>query len=250
MRALLATSEITYVPENYAPLFKELLAKHAPQIKGIILLQNLSWTVAKKALGLYAMGAKQTGRGFMRNILSVMLKQDVREKLAREAGIPIYKFKSMNSEEALKLVREHQIDLVVNMRTRCIYKRPILQAPKFGCLNIHHGLLPDFRGTLCDLYALSEGRPAGFSIHHMVEKVDAGVLYKRCQVGHGDKNYQEYLKRSALLEAQALGEIFDFVEKEGRLPEPLAINASSPHHYSKTPNHQQIRSMIDQGLIL
>ncbi|MEK6624781.1 MAG: formyltransferase family protein, partial [Bdellovibrionota bacterium] len=162
----------------------------------------------------------------------------------------VFKFESMNSDEAIKLVKDLEIDVVVNMRTRCIYKRPILEAPHLGCINIHHGLLPEYRGTLCDLYALSEGRPAGFSIHHMVEKVDAGALYKRCEVGQGDRNYQEYLKRSAITEAKILSEIFSYIEKEGRLPEPLAIHSPTPHHYSKTPNHKQIRAMIDQGLIL
>ncbi|HAZ14525.1 MAG: hypothetical protein A2X86_15450 [Bdellovibrionales bacterium GWA2_49_15] len=250
MRALLATSQITYVPDNYAPLFKELLPKHAHQIKGIILLQNLNFSVVTKALGLYAMGARRTGRGFLHNILKASVRLDPREELARKFNIPIYKFESMNCDKALQLVKNLEIDVVVNMRTRCIYKRPILEAPRLGCLNIHHGLLPEYRGTLCDLYALSQGRPAGFSIHHMVEKVDAGVLYKRCEVSQGDKNYQEYLKRSAGAEAKALSEIFSYVEKEGRLPEPLAISSSTPHHYSKTPNKNQIRAMIDQGLIL
>ncbi|MBI2520202.1 MAG: hypothetical protein HYV97_07285 [Bdellovibrio sp.] len=250
MRALLATSQITYVPGNYAPLFKQLLPLQAHQIKGIILLQNLSPQILIKALGLYAMGARKTGLGFLQNIVRLMLNWDPREVLARQFNVPVFKFESMNSPEAIKLVKDLDIDLVVNMRTRCIYKSPILAAPRLGCINIHHGLLPDYRGTLCDLYALSEGRPAGFSIHHMVEKVDAGVLYKRCEVGHGDKNYQEYLKRSAQIEAQALSEIFSYIEKEGRLPEPLAFNSATPHHYSKTPNHKQIRAMIDQGLIL
>ena len=74
------------------------------------------------------------------------------------------------------------------------------------------------------------------------------ALYKRCEV---DKETEtiKYPKRSAITELK-FKRIFSYIEKEGRLPEPLAIHSPTPHHYSKTPNHKQIRAMIDQGLIL
>src|SRR5690606_523522 len=100
----------------------------------------------------------------------------------------------------------------------CIYKRSILQAPRLGCLNVHHGLLPRYRGTMCDLYALSEGREAGFSVHVMTPKLDAGPILRRQIVGGGTRDYLSYLRHTGPIEARVLTELVDEIENLGQLP--------------------------------
>src|SRR6476619_6211503 len=57
---------------------------------------------------------------------------------------------NVNGSEALELIKKHDIDLIVNARTRAIFKKDILNATRLGCINIHHGLLPEQRGLMCD----------------------------------------------------------------------------------------------------
>ena len=95
-----------------------------------------------------------------RNIVELPLKR--REKLISGRDLPTLRAKTMKDPRIIAWIRGQDIDLVINLRTRCIYRSEVLDASKLGCINIHHGLLPLYRGAMCDLFALSENRPAGF----------------------------------------------------------------------------------------
>lgn len=250
MKAFLVTGQITYVPDNYAPFLDELFRTHKDCFTGLILLQNLNLEVTLKAMGIYALGAKNIGADFLKNIAASKLGNDPRKRICRKYNIPIYPFNNMNEKAAIDLVKAQNIDLVVNARTRCIYKQEILAAPRLGCLNIHHGLLPEYRGTSCDLYALHENRTAGFSIHKMEKKLDDGAILKRCEVNYSNKNYREYLNLSAKQEALALGEVLTHIKHFDCLPQPLVIEENRAITYSKTPTKKQIKEMLQKGMIL
>jgi methionyl-tRNA formyltransferase len=140
---------------------------------------------------------------------------------------------------------------VVNLRTRCIYEPKVLAAPKIGCINIHHGLLPVYRGTMCDLFALSKNRAAGFTIHVMNEKVDAGQILLRREVSDGsEKNYARYLAKTGREEGKALAELISQIAETGVLPagEP---NRAEKIFVSKTPRSRQaIRELKERGMLL
>ena len=110
----------------------------------------------------------------MKNTLKAAFKD--RRALAKKHDIPLHFFDNPNSPDFLEFVKNHQTDLLINARTRFIYKSKILKLPRLGAINIHHGLLPEFRGTMCDLWALYNNRPTGFSIHVMEKKIDNGGI--------------------------------------------------------------------------
>lgn len=242
------------MPDNYIELFDELLKLNKNWFKGFVLLDNLDKKTIIQSLGLPLLGAKQIGFQLIKNMIELPKKE--REELFENSNIPVLSWDSMNSKEALDFVERHQIDLIINLRTRCIYKSPILNSPKIGCLNVHHGLLPDYRGTLCDLYALSENRDAGFSIHEMVEKIDAGKLHAVVPVARkedvmvkGKYSYLEYLKRTCKLEAKALHELLLEIEKLGKLPEGKP-NKAMKKQFTKNPTKKQINEFKRKGFEL
>jgi methionyl-tRNA formyltransferase len=54
---------------------------------------------------------------------------------------------------------------------------PVLEGPRFGCLNVHPSLLPRWRGTSPVQYALWQGdAQTGVSIIRLVDKMDAGPI--------------------------------------------------------------------------
>lgn len=254
LRILFVTSRVTYMPDNYFELFETFLKLRADWVKGLVLLDNLDQKTFIQTLGLPLLGAKQIGFQLLKNIFELPFKK--REKLFTKHSIPTVAWPSMNCKEALNFVKENEIDLIVNLRTRCIYKSPILSAPKIGCLNIHHGLLPDYRGTLCDLYALTEDRSAGFSIHEMVEKIDAGILHAVVPVASKEEtlenkkfSYMKYLKMTGKKEAQSLYDLCTKIESSGSFPEGLD-NTPSKKSFTKNPNKKQIKEFIQKGFIL
>lgn len=253
MRIFIVVSEVTFVKENYNGFLEELF-KHYPGIAGLIVLTNNQPILKVKAFGLMLMGAKRIGMDLMRNTINAAKKDH--EKIAKKYNIPTYYFKSANDPAFYNLVKEKQIDLIVNARTRDIYKNKILKAPKLGCINIHHGILPNYRGTMCDLHAIFEDRPAGFSVHKMEKKIDDGDIIKVVEVtSKTNDRYQEYLNyplhiyESSKCEGKIMAEILKDIKEHQQLNFQFK-NQSSNVKYTKNPDHQMIKKMLKKGIIL
>ena len=247
MKILLVTSQITYMPENYANLFVEL-SKLNLNIEGVVFLKNFQGDMFKSSFGLIAIGAKKIGKSLLKNIFTFKFQK--REKIVKnDMKAAVLHWKTMNSKTAYDYVKDNNIDLIINIRTRCIYKEKILNAPRLGCVNIHHGLLPKYRGTMCDLYALNENRDAGFSIHKMEKKIDRGRILKVIKVSKNDHDYFNYLSKTPKKEALALKELIDEVRKNNKLPEGHE-NKSAEVIFTKNPTPQVIKEFIKKGMIL
>jgi methionyl-tRNA formyltransferase len=248
MRALIVTSEVTFVPDNYAG-FIAPLATH-PSVHGLLLLENLDLSVVLQGLGLIVTGAApRVGRSLLRNAFRAP-GADARLAAFRAAGKPVFRLPSINVPAALELIREERIDLVLNARTRYIYRAPVLAAPRWGCYNIHHGLLPDQRGLMCDLWALGEGKPAGFSLHRMSAKLDDGEIVTAVPVSDGtDRVYVDYLARAARRESVAAGEFLDRMAHEGHVP-CLPNARTTTTRYRRNPQLADLRKMRAKGLRL
>lgn len=260
MKILIVTSQINYMPDNYNGLIAGLLKgqfQDEKQIYEICAVANLK-TLDKKLLsplskmpfvGMFGMSSQ-----ILKNIKSEQWDKK-KELLCERYQIPLLNWESMNTQDALQWVKENDIDLILNIRTRCIYKKAILEAPKLGCINIHHGILPHYRGTLCDLYALSEYRPAGYSIHKMVRKIDDGEVYKVTEVykrEEGEKvDYMEYLAKTIESEIDDLTQLLSEISSTQKLPKPLEMT-SNPSNiiYTKNPTPSKILKFIRQGIKL
>ena len=244
LRALLVTSQVTFVPNNYDDLIIGL-AK-CPQVAGLLVLQNAEAKLSAKAIGIIAMGGKQVGATLLRNLHG---RSNERRRAAFGAeDKPVFELAQINGAEALALVREYSYDLIVNARTRFIYKRQILEAPRLGCINVHHGLLPEQRGTMCDLWALYEKLPAGFSVHQMSRKIDDGGIISCTQVSDGnDRNYVEYLQRSARMEAKVVADILADIDARNEITcTPNRAPAGLQHR--RNPTWEQMREIRRSGL--
>ena len=62
-------------------------------------------------------------------------------------------------------------DLIVTAAFGQIVPNEILEAPKYGCINVHASLLPELRGGAPIHYAIMEGKKTGITIMYMVEKL-------------------------------------------------------------------------------
>lgn len=252
MKTIYVTSDVTYVKDNYRFLVDRVTdPRHIPEgveVAALIMIKVPEKLLLKNALGLLAIGAPGFSFTLMRNLIQSRLN-DPRKKLLEERGIKVFRSKTVNSPAALDFIRGIAPDLMVNMRTRNIYKKPVLDLPKIGCINIHHGLLPDNRGTMCDLWAWIEGRPVGFSIHWMNEKIDDGHILERCEVDTtGCRSYMEIPYRSSRIEAGCLLRNLARLSKEGRF---VGIPNHSDHiNYTRTPSPAKIAEIRRRGLKL
>lgn len=250
MKAVIVTSRVTYIPHNYALLFEEVIKNNGHQLAGIVLLNNYDRSLLKGILGTAVLGAyRLCGQLLLNTLSSIFTFLDRRVQLAKANSIPLLRYPSANHPDFIHWVKEQGIDVVINARTRCIYKQEILNAPTYGCFNIHHGLLPDYRGTMCDLYALFEDRPAGFSIHKMSKKIDDGEIYQVVEVSKGIKDYLHHQIRSSVIEGQKLSDLLDDLSRnKGSVP--TTSNKSDKKIYTKNPLPSVVREMKRKGMKL
>ncbi|MCB1412090.1 MAG: methionyl-tRNA formyltransferase, partial [Xanthobacteraceae bacterium] len=95
--------------------------------------------------------------------------------VAREAkrlGIPVFTPATLRTPEALAEFRSHDADAAVVVAYGMILPQAILDAPRYGCFNLHASLLPRWRGAAPINRAVMEGDTESGV---MVMKMDAGL---------------------------------------------------------------------------
>ena len=102
---------------------------------------------------------------------------------ARELNIPV-----LSMEEAEEYSKNNEIDLVVSYLYWRVIKKPLIENPKYGCINFHPAILPDWKGcggyNIAILKKLSQW---GVTAHYVNETVDTGPIIK---VNYFDFDYK------------------------------------------------------------
>ncbi|MCA9300379.1 MAG: hypothetical protein KDA28_15015, partial [Phycisphaerales bacterium] len=107
----------------------------------------------------------------------VKAKKTSIESLARAKGFPIVPTTSVNDAAYIEKVREIDPDVIVSVAAPEIFKRDILDSARLGCVNIHSGRLPIYRGMMPNFWQLlHQETHAVVTVHEMVPKLDAGGI--------------------------------------------------------------------------
>jgi methionyl-tRNA formyltransferase len=114
---------------------------------------------------VYTRVAKPAGRG-------MKLQPSPVEQEARRLGVPVLTPTTLKTSEALEEFRAHQADAAVVVAYGMILPQAILDAPKYGCFNLHASLLPRWRGAAPINRAIMAG-DAETGV--MVMKMDIGL---------------------------------------------------------------------------
>ena len=96
-------------------------------------------------------------------------------------------------------------DLAVVAAYGLILPKPILEAPKGGCINVHASLLPRWRGAAPIQRAILAGdEVSGVTIMHMDEGLDTGPMMLKRELDIGGKNAGQVTEELSNLGATAL----------------------------------------------
>lgn len=210
MKAILISSAVTFVPRNYnefiLPMAKD------PNVSALVIIENRSFKIFASGVLLVVSGAApRLGFHLMMNTLFPGNRN--RQEAFKKENKQFFIFNDLHSEAALAKLRELQPDLIVNARTRTLFKNDLLSIPRWGCINIHHGLLPDQRGLMCDFWSHLEKVPTGFSIHQMTEKIDHGSVLRAFTIQSDFKNYTDFIFAGSREEAKILTEVLSEIDQ-------------------------------------
>lgn len=102
---------------------------------------------------------------------------------AEKQGIPVYQPEKISREEELAPILALNPDLVVTAAFGQLLPKALLEAPQYGCINVHASLLPELRGGAPIHYAIIQGKEkTGVTIMYMAEKLDAGDMLTQVEV--------------------------------------------------------------------
>ncbi|MBS4172466.1 methionyl-tRNA formyltransferase [Bacillus sp. FJAT-49736] len=102
---------------------------------------------------------------------------------AQKYNIPVYQPEKIKDPVELDKVLSLNPDLVVTAAFGQILPKQLLDAPKYGCINVHASLLPELRGGAPIHYAILQGKEkTGITIMYMAEKLDAGDIISQVKV--------------------------------------------------------------------
>ncbi|MEC1156958.1 methionyl-tRNA formyltransferase [Cytobacillus horneckiae] len=102
---------------------------------------------------------------------------------AEKHGIPVYQPEKIRNPEELQPILDLEPDLIITAAFGQILPKKLLEAPTFGCINVHASLLPELRGGAPIHYAIIQGKKkTGITIMYMAEKLDAGDILTQVEV--------------------------------------------------------------------
>lgn len=117
---------------------------------------------------VYSQPPKRAGRG--KNLRPTPVHQ-----MAEEAGIEVRTPKSLKAEDIQADFAALDLDIAVVVAYGLLLPKAILQAPTYGCLNLHASLLPRWRGAAPIQRAIMAGdTQTGVGIMQMAEGLDTG----------------------------------------------------------------------------
>jgi methionyl-tRNA formyltransferase len=113
--------------------------------------------------------------------LDAQAVQDCFQTFARiaqksESGF-VQTFANINID-GLDPMRRFAPDVIVSIRFGQIFKPPLIALPRLGILNLHSGLLPEYRGVLATFWAMLQDAPhIGCTLHRVSDgTIDTGAI--------------------------------------------------------------------------
>lgn len=98
------------------------------------------------------------------------------KQVAVDAGIEV--FQPIRVKEDYQAILDAKPDIIITCAYGQIVPKEVLEAPTYGCVNLHGSLLPKYRGGAPIQRAIWNGdKVSGMSLMRMVQRMDAGGVF-------------------------------------------------------------------------
>jgi methionyl-tRNA formyltransferase len=240
----LTTDDPIYLPAFYERLLRE---KHADTLAVFVVPPLYRAQTPLEAAWRYArtFGFLDAARLVLRVVGTKLRRQSIASVCARW-NVRCEDIADVNAPAFLDTLRAMGTEVLVSVSCPQIFKKPLIDLPPRGVLNIHGAILPHYRGVLPSFWMLANGeKQAGVSIYFVNEKIDAG---DRCGLRVfpilPEDSLDSFLTRSKHIAAELLIEVLETVERGTAPREPLNLKEGS---YFSWPDPEAVRRFRAQG---
>ena len=178
-------------------------------------------------------------------LLGKFFGQDVRDVL-REGGVKIIEIEgSINSDDSLRIIRSLKPDVLVSVAGNQIFKRPLLDIPPKGTINLHSAPLPRYRGLMPTFWVLKNGEHrTAVSVFFVDEGIDSGPILVQKQLEIGDMTQDQLIVAAKRIGMDAIVEALNLIEKGNY---QLKANPDEKKTYFSFPTKQDVREFYAAG---
>ena len=137
------------------------------------------------------------------------------KEVALAHGTPVFQPRTLRDGGEDENIRALAPELIVVVAYGCILPRSVLEAPKYGCINLHVSLLPKYRGSAPVQWAVLNGdAETGVTVMQMDEGLDTGDILctRRVPIGP-DTTSGELFEQVAGVGAALLCEVLGKIEQ-------------------------------------
>jgi methionyl-tRNA formyltransferase len=177
MRLLFVTEDDPLYVIHFFDVFFREYPRDELQIAGITIspaFDESKIATARRTLRLY--GIADFTRLAAR-FAAVKLRRRSIEALAREQSVEILATPSVNDPGYVARVRRLRPDVIVSVAAPEIFKEELLASARIGCVNLHSGRLPKYRGMMPTFWQMLNSEPAvTVTVHEMAPRLDAGAV--------------------------------------------------------------------------
>ena len=166
-------------------------------------------------VAVYTQPPRPAGRGHQ------MRKSPVHET-AERLGLEVRTPPSLKDEASQAAFRRLDADIAIVASYGLILRKPILDAPRLGCFNLHASLLPRWRGAAPIQRAIEAGdRETGITVFRMEEGLDTGPMLHRAPLPiAADETASRLHDRLARLAAECLPAVVESIADGTAREEP------------------------------
>ena len=162
----------------------------------------------EEIVGVVTQPDKPKGRGYQ-------LQPPPVKVYAMEQGIPVYQPNTLKDDSFFELLQGINPDLIVVVAYGKILPLRVLDYPKYGCINVHGSLLPEYRGAAPMQRAIMEGKQiTGVTTMQMDVGLDTGdmLLKGEIEIAEND-NFETVHDKLGACGAKVMMQTLDALKK-------------------------------------
>jgi methionyl-tRNA formyltransferase len=168
-------------------------------------------------------------------------------RILKKHRIPIIFLKeNINSEQSLRTIKTYTPDLLISIAGNQIFKQPLIDLARKGCLNLHTALLPKYRGLMPSFWVLKNNeKETGVSVFFVDKGIDSGpiLVQRRMPIMEG-MTQDQLIKESKKMGMDALIEAIRLIQKDSYT---LIQNPDEEKTYYSFPTRQDVKAFYKLG---
>ena len=172
------------------------------------------------------------------------------EQMTAVCQQPVTELNNINSAEGLATLDKAQPDLILSIRYGVILKNEAIRKARLGVLNLHSGLLPNYRGVMATFWAMLNGETTiGTTLHYINDaNIDTGDIVDTTKIKVDSS--RSYLSHVLELYQQGSNLMANIVNKIANGKTIACQPQIDSGNYYSFPNDEELSAFTAKGLTL